>query len=105
MHLQPEARARLIIDQIFLGLLIALGENHVKSFVFLEMRIASKGEIIEIHHDAYKTILTGSVDYAVLTVIPDESTPGDNKADPTSGKVCIKNNMIFTNKVVRLFVC
>jgi len=81
----------MIIDHIFVGLLLALDPHNVKSFILLEMRIASKGEMVEIDHGSYKTLLTGSVDYAFLTVLPEDSIDSiSNKTqtDPPLGIVC-----------------
>jgi len=73
----------MIIDHIFVGLLLVLDPHDVKSFILLEMRIASKGEMVEIHHKKYKTLLTGSVDYAILTILPNDSTDGTSNSTET----------------------
>jgi len=80
----------MIIDHIFVGLLLALDPHDVKSFILLEMRIASKGEMVEIDHSNFKTLLTGSVDYAFLTAVPEDSinsTSNETEMDPPSGIV------------------
>ncbi|KAF9554436.1 hypothetical protein CPC08DRAFT_783784 [Agrocybe pediades] len=70
-----ETAARLIIDKVLISILEFAWKKGIHEFLFTEMQISGQSDEVEVHHECFKTFLTGRVDYlatAVATYLSDD---------------------------------
>jgi len=66
--IQPEARARMLTDYVLTQLMVFV-DKHLEliQLMFLELVLSSSRDPVPIKHRNVATLLTGSVDYAILS--------------------------------------
>jgi len=66
--IQPEARARMLTDYVLTQLMVFVDKHlGLVQFMFLELLLSSSSYPVPITHRNTATLLTGSVDYAILS--------------------------------------
>ena len=70
IQFQPEARSRFLSNYIMTQVM-AFVERQLKlvQLIFLELKLASSDKPVDIQFDRVATLLTGSVDYAILSSV------------------------------------
>ena len=73
--MQPEARARMLTDYVLTQLLVFV-DMHLDfiQFMFLELPLSSSSDPVPVIYGSTATLLTGSVDYAILSSAPVRET-------------------------------
>jgi len=68
--MQPEARARILTDYILTQLLVFVDMHlGIIQFMFLELPLSSSSDPTSVGFGSTATLLTGSVDYAILSSV------------------------------------
>jgi len=69
--MQPEARARMLTDYILTQLLVFVDMHlAIIQFMFLELPLSSSSDPVPVFYKSTATLLTGSVDYTILSSAP-----------------------------------
>jgi len=72
--IQPEARARMLTDYVLAPLLVFVEEQlDLVQFMFLELILASSRHPVTVAHKDTATLLTGSVDYAIMSSVEERA--------------------------------